>query len=115
MVSKGAVLALDLGAQLAFDLGPLLALWPPLALNMGPQLAPGAQLAFDLGPLLAPWAPLALNMGPQLAPGAPRPSPKGLRWLFIYGLPLALAAHWLLIWGLSSRGPRVFQRGIVDY
>ena len=43
MVSKGAVLALDLGAQLAFDLGPLLALWPPLALNMGPQLAPGAR------------------------------------------------------------------------
>ena len=39
MVSKGAVLALDLGAPLAFYLGRYLLHG---ALNLGPQLAPGA-------------------------------------------------------------------------
>ena len=76
---------------------------------------PGAPLAFDLGPLLLLYgAPLALNLGTQLALET-HGHLKGIVLALDSGLPLALGAHWLLIWSpISSRGPRFFQRGLIN-
>ena len=75
VVSKGIALALDLGTPycsggpLAFDLGHLLA-------RGAPGSSKGASLTIDLETSLALGSgQLALDMGPQLAPGAHGPWP----------------------------------------
>ena len=71
MVSKGAVLAFDLGVPLAFYLGPIFTLWDTLS-----------------GAPAGSRGPMAVSKGIALALDPVTPA-------------LATGDHWLFIWGTS--------------
>ena len=98
MVSRGAALAFDLGAQLAFDLLPLLASRDSTGSTDPIAVSKGIALALDLGTPSCSRSPLAFDLGHQLAQEAPGSS-KGASLTLYLGTSLALGANWLLVWG----------------
>ena len=90
----------------------------PLALNLGPQLAPetvskGIALALYLGTPSYSRGPLPFDLGPQLAQGTPG-SFKEVSLTIDLGTSLALVASWLLIWCPIYLQVHDFRRSPID-